>query len=78
MFRDCYVTALSRDPMAQGTVVVRFVIAPDGTTREPCLVDTSLADIPALQCILENYAELVFIEAPGKTTVVYPILFTPD
>jgi outer membrane biosynthesis protein TonB len=75
--RDCYQTALARNPNATGRVLVRFVVQRDGSTTDVCLKETSLLDGPAVSCMLEAYRRLSFPPAERKTTVVYPVAFSP-
>jgi hypothetical protein len=75
--RGCYEERLKADPAATGKVTLDFEVAPDGhVTRVNGHADgPSVA--PMVGCIEGITIGLTFPAAAGKTTVGYPILFTP-
>lgn len=77
LFRRCYETALARDANLKGKVTVRFVIDREGATQDVCVKEATLTDAAAVRCMLDAYRTLRFAPAPGQTTVVYPIEFSP-
>ena len=79
LFQQCYERALLKDPKLEGRVVVRFVIAADGSITDVRDEGSTLASPEAVSCMLEIYRKLRF-PAPegGIVTVVYPIQFAPE
>jgi len=79
--RACYEDALTRDPKAGGRIGLRFVIEGDGRVIEASAQDDStFRDPQATTCILVRARKLVFPKrvTGGKTTIVYPIIFSPE
>lgn len=78
-FRRCYERLLAKHPTAEGRVQARFIIAPDGGVTHACITreGTTLDHDAMANCMLEEFAKLRFEPSKGKTTVVYPIMFSP-
>ena len=77
-YRHCYEDGLRRDLTLSGKIMVRFVIARDGSVRDVWQGDGStMLDPEVTRCVVEAFKPLHF-PAPegGIVTVVYPIMFT--
>lgn len=77
--RSCYQQGLNAvGPSLSGRVVVKFVIAPDGSIASADLAEDSLQDEPVTDCILDRIEELEFPEPEGGGVVVvrYPFDFS--
>ena len=77
--RSCYQQGLNEvGPSLSGRVVVKFVIAPDGSIASADLAEDSLQDEPVTDCILDRIEELEFPEPEGGGIVVvrYPFDFS--
>ncbi len=82
-FRGCYEAMV---PKASGTATYRFAIRPDGTVQNAHLtVDHSLESPTFEACMSNAIGALTFPKGgasanggAGTTTVVYPIVFSPD
>jgi hypothetical protein len=79
-FRRCYEALLVTRPEASGTIKLRFAIrgdgAVDGVSAEP---NAALSDPTFEGCMTAATRALAFppSHAAGKTTVTYPIAFSP-
>jgi hypothetical protein len=84
--RDCYQELLERQPSASGKIVLEFAVVGDGDAgvvdRVAILEDEDTIDDPEFQlCMRESMYTAVFERPPPgveETTVVYPIMLTPD
>jgi hypothetical protein len=76
-FRVCYEEALARDAKAQGRVTTRFTIELSGEVRGGCIDEASLRDGELVECVLEGFRDLRFPPPRERTTVEYPIMFSP-
>lgn len=79
IIRKCYKEGLSRDPLLAGKVVVRFVIAMDGTVLRAEVKSSDLGSPDLEACILEQFRALRFPEPKhcGIVVVSYPFIFAP-
>ncbi|WP_437815311.1 AgmX/PglI C-terminal domain-containing protein [Sorangium sp. So ce1078] len=78
-YRTCYEALLERRPDAAGKVPLSFAILGDGTVAD-VLVDAATAtlrDATTDRCMVEATRGLRFPAIGKKTTVVYPIEFSP-
>ncbi|WP_437525511.1 AgmX/PglI C-terminal domain-containing protein [Sorangium sp. So ce726] len=78
-FRTCYEALLGRRPDAAGKVPLSFAIRGDGTAID-VVVDAATAtlrDAATDRCMVEATRALRFPAIGKKTTVVYPIEFSP-
>lgn len=78
--RYCYEIELQRDPKLAGTLVLRLVIAADGSVREARIVGSALRS-PALEACLLTRARRWKFPTPvggGEVTVSYPLTFKVD
>jgi hypothetical protein len=74
----CYDAGLLRNPELAGIVVIRFIIQQDGSVPLVVLDDTSLPDPNVIECMVPEFARLVFPAPVGSfVTVVYPVDFSP-
>jgi hypothetical protein len=75
--RACYQRRLAADPDQTGRVVVRFVIAPDGSVSEARDDGSTLTNPSTISCIIGVFIRLRFPEPDGgSVTVVYPLHFS--
>ncbi len=75
----CYQRQLPRNPSLSGKVVVRFVIASDGSVSAANPSMTSMNDGAVEQCVSGRFLRMQFPKPAGAGIVVvnYPFLFTP-
>ncbi len=74
--RHCYNRALTRDPSAEGTVVVQWTITPEGSVRAAS-VTGEITDRKLHACIAEVHQNMSFppvVEGGGFINVRYPYL----
>lgn len=79
--KKCYNELLERSPSAGGKVMLDFTIGPDGSMRDNSIdaAHSSLQDSSFDRCILDVTGGFHFpATGKGKTTVNYPITFSPD
>jgi hypothetical protein len=77
--RSCYEDLTRRQPAAQGKVTLRFVITVAGALTELELdTEGSLDDAAFLGCMTGAADAVAFPPSGEKTTVRYPIVFTPN
>lgn len=78
-FGACYETARAAKPELQGKLVLSFEIAGDGTVPAASVAEEStLRDGGFESCTLDLVKQMKFEPAEGKTTVTYPIDFSPN
>jgi len=81
--RGCYERLLERDAQAQGKIIIRFAIVGDDGATEAVRLETdapSFQDDEFLRCIEASAVKMRFpVTGQGKarTTVAYPVHFTP-
>ncbi|WP_437962968.1 AgmX/PglI C-terminal domain-containing protein (plasmid) [Sorangium sp. So ce119] len=78
-YRVCYEELLARSPAAAGSIPLTFAILGDGTVADAA-VDTAkstLRDATLERCMVAATSALTFPGIGKKTTVVYPIEFSP-
>lgn len=86
--RRCYQEGLAWNRDLTGTIIVRFVIAGDGSVAsamedhdspdEKRALPVRFSDPWAVQCVVAQYKTMKFPSPEGgKVTVVYPIVFSP-
>jgi FecR protein len=87
--RDCYEELLARQPKASGRVTLEFDIVSDGdagvvdrvSLRDQDDGDDSIEDPEFRLCMTESMYTAVFEPPPpgtNETTVVYPVMLTPE
>ncbi len=70
---------MAHAPQLRGRVVVRLVIAADGTVAKAEDAGSTLPDANVIACVLDVFRALVFAKpADGTLTAVYPFQFEPD
>jgi len=75
---SCYEDGRKRDPNLKGKVIVKFVIAEDGNTKEAADAGSTLPDKDVVSCVVGKFRERKYRESHGgNVTVVYPIQFGP-
>jgi hypothetical protein len=77
--RLCYENGLRNNPTLAGRVIVRFVIARDGTVSLVADGGSDLPDADVVSCVMRAFSGLQFPQPDGGVvTVNYPIVFSPD
>jgi len=77
--RYCYQRQLTKEPSLQGKVVLKFVIAKDGTVASASIKSSSLANAAVESCLVARFQRMQFPEPKGGGIVIvsYPFLFAP-
>jgi hypothetical protein len=77
--RYCYQRELTKNPELTGKVVVKFVIAKDGTVSSATTKSSTLANPAVEQCINGRFMRFQFPEPKGGGIVIvsYPFMFSP-
>ncbi len=76
--RYCYQRELQKNPGLAGKVVVKFVVAKDGTVASASIKSSTLNDATVESCLVSRFLRMSF-PAPGGGGIVmvsYPFLFT--
>lgn len=60
---SCYLNALRRQPQAQGKIVYRLLISPDGKVSQVYLVASTLGNPSAIECIKKKIQAIKFSHA---------------
>jgi hypothetical protein len=77
--RLCYDNGLRRNSSLAGRVVVRFVIARDGTVSLVSDGGSDISDADVVSCALRVFSSMQFPTPDGGVvTVNYPIVFAPE
>ena len=76
--RYCYQRELQKDPNLAGRVVVKFVIAADGTVSVANVKESTLGNAAVEQCVTQRFLHMTFPAAKsgGVVIVSYPFLFS--
>ncbi|MFH1466777.1 MAG: AgmX/PglI C-terminal domain-containing protein [Pseudomonadota bacterium] len=77
--RYCYQRELTKNPELSGKVVVKFVIAKDGTVSSASTKSSTLGNPAVEQCINGRFMRFQFPEPKGGGIVIvsYPFMFSP-
>ncbi|MCA9521696.1 MAG: TonB family protein [Myxococcales bacterium] len=76
-FRSCYDVQRARHPSLEGTIVVRFSIAPMGLVTSAQVTSSSMKNADVEQCVLRELFGLRFRRGgPTATVVNHPFRFT--
>jgi TonB family protein len=77
--RAPYERLLTRDPSAEGRVVVRLVIGPDGRVVNASVASSTLGNAQMERELLEVFRRMQFPAVAGGGTVIvtYPLVFRP-
>lgn len=78
--RYCYQRELTKDPALQGKIVVKFVVAKDGTVSSATTKSTTMNNVAVEQCINGRFMRFQFPEPKGGGIVIvsYPFVFSPE
>jgi hypothetical protein len=77
--RYCYQRELTKDPDLAGRVVIKFVVARDGTVSSATVKSSTMGNNLVETCIAGRFMRFVFPEPAGGGIVIvsYPFLFSP-
>ena len=77
--RYCYQRELTKNPALGGKIVIKFVIAKDGTVSSASVKTTTMNNGAVEQCIVGRFMRMQFPEPKGGGIVIvsYPFLFSP-
>jgi hypothetical protein len=78
-FKLCYEVGLRSNPLLEGRVTIKFVIATDGSVKSAQDGGSDMPDQGVVACVVNGFAPNVSFPAPegGIVTVVAPIMFSP-
>jgi hypothetical protein len=78
--RYCYQRELSKDPSLAGKVVVKFVIAKDGSVSTASTKQTTMNNAAVESCVNQRFMRMQFPTPKGGGVVIvsYPFLFSPS
>lgn len=77
-FRYCYQKELNRDPTLEGRIVVKFVIASDGTVSSIKVDGSSMDNAIVEECLCQRFMRLQFpTPKQGIVIVKYTLTFDP-
>ena len=77
--RYCYQKELHKYPNLNGTIVVKFVVAADGSVQKSVIKSSTMGSEAAQNCVAKRLLRMKF-PAPkggGIAIVSYPFVFTP-
>lgn len=77
--RYCYQRELTKNPSLGGKIVIKFVIAKDGTVSSAEKKTTTMNNGAVEQCIVGRFMRMQFPEPKGGGIVIvsYPFIFSP-
>lgn len=77
--RYCYQRELTKNPSLAGKVVIKFVIAKDGTVSSASVKSSTMGNPGVESCISGRFMRMQFPEPKGGGIVIvsYPFLFSP-
>ncbi|MEZ4316545.1 MAG: AgmX/PglI C-terminal domain-containing protein [Myxococcota bacterium] len=77
--RYCYQRELAKKPSLGGKIVIKFVIAKDGTVSSASTKSTTMNNSAVEQCIVGRFMRMQFPEPKGGGIVIvsYPFIFSP-
>ena len=75
----CYQRELTKNPALGGKIVIKFVIAKDGTVSSANTKSSTMGNSAVEQCIVGRFMRFQFPEPKGGGIVIvsYPFLFSP-
>ncbi|MCP4871960.1 MAG: AgmX/PglI C-terminal domain-containing protein [Proteobacteria bacterium] len=75
--RYCYQQELTKNPALSGKVVIKFVIARDGTVSQATVKSSSLQNVITEKCITGKFMQMRFPrpKSDGIAVVAYPFVF---
>ncbi|MFH1462833.1 MAG: VIT domain-containing protein [Pseudomonadota bacterium] len=76
--RYCYQRELQKDPALAGKVVVKFVVAADGSVASASIKSSTLGSAAVEQCLTARFLRMAFPAQRGGGVVIvsYPFLFS--
>jgi len=77
MFKACYQQQLNRTPDLAGSLVMRFVIAADGTVSNVKVARDNLGNDTVAACMTRNIRTQLKFPPKGGAKVTYPFVFSP-
>ena len=77
--RYCYQREITSDPTIAGKVVVKFVVAGDGTVSSASIKSSTMGNNAVESCVTSRFLRMMFPEPKGGGIVVvsYAFLFSP-
>jgi pSer/pThr/pTyr-binding forkhead associated (FHA) protein len=77
--RYCYQRELNKSPKLAGKIVIKFVIAKDGSVSSASTKSSTMKSSPVEQCIVGRFMRMQFPKPKGGGIVIvsYPFLFSP-
>lgn len=77
--RYCYQRELTKNPSLGGKIVIKFVIAKDGSVSSASVKNSSMGNSAVESCISGRFMRMQFPEPKGGGIVIvsYPFLFSP-
>jgi hypothetical protein len=77
--RYCYQRELTKNPALGGKIVIKFVIAKDGTVSSAEKKTSTMNNSAVEQCIVGRFMRMVFPQPKGGGIVIvsYPFIFSP-
>jgi TonB family protein len=77
--RYCYQRELTKNPTIGGKIVIKFVIAKDGTVSKASVKSSSMGSPAVESCIAGRFRRFKFPEPKGGGIVIvsYPFIFSP-
>jgi len=77
--RYCYQREITSDPNIAGKVVVKFVVAGDGTVSSASIESSTMGNTAVESCVTSRFLRMMFPEPKGGGIVVvsYAFLFSP-
>ena len=77
--KGCYAQQLEESPSLSGRIVVKFVIAKDGSVSKADPKEDTVGSEAVTQCILDQFSQMQFPEPTGGGIVIvsYPFTLSP-
>jgi outer membrane biosynthesis protein TonB len=77
--RYCYQRELTKNPSLGGKIVIKFIIAKDGTVSTASVKTSTMGNSGVEQCIVGRFMRMQFPKPKGGGIVIvsYPFLFSP-
>ena len=77
--RYCYQQELSANPLLSGKIVIKFVIAKDGSVSKASIKASTMSSSAVESCLTERFMAFEFPEPTGGGIVIvsYPFIFNP-
>lgn len=77
--RYCYQRELTNDPDLGGKIVVKFVVAKDGSVASAAIKSSTMGIAAVEACVTSRFMRMQFPEPKGGGIVIvsYPFIFRP-